>query len=124
MTSEEKKEIIKLSNQGLGYTKIAGTLNLSCNTVKTFLRREKGKEQRFCLQCGKPINTTAAKKEKKFCSDKCRLSWWNEHRTEGNKKAFYVVTCKHCGKEFRAYSTSKRLYCSRGCYADARRKEN
>ena len=78
MTSEEKNKIVKLSNQGMGYLKIANTLNLSSNTVKTFLRREKEKVQRLCLQCGKSISNVESKKERKFCSDKCRLSWWNE----------------------------------------------
>src|SRR5574344_843261 len=118
MTTQEKQKIIELSSQGLGYTKIANALKLPSNTVKTYLRRENVRRQHLCLYCGKNINETASKKEKKFCSDKCRLSWWNENREEGQKKAFYIAVCQYCGKEFTAYSTSKRIYCSRGCYAD------
>ena len=33
-----------------------------------------------------------------------------------NKKAFYTLTCKHCGKEFTAYGNQKRVYCCHDCY--------
>ena len=39
MTSQEKSKIIELNNQGLGYSKIAATLNLSLNTVKSYIQR-------------------------------------------------------------------------------------
>ena len=35
---------------------------------------------------------------------------------EVNKKAFYTLTCKHCGKEFTAYGNQKRVYCCHDCY--------
>ena len=123
MTSQEKSKIIELNNQGLGYSKIAATLNLPINTVKSYIQRQRNKQNGACLQCGTRFKITPGVKPRRFCSDACRMQWWNSHRLDGNKKAFYTATCACCGKEFIAYSTSKRKYCSRGCFANARRKQ-
>ena len=40
MTEEQKAGIQKLRTDGYGYTKIAGMLGLSENTVKSFCRRK------------------------------------------------------------------------------------
>lgn len=122
MTKEDKLKILDLSKAGFGYIKISNMLELPVNTVKTFLRRSKQESSGICLQCGRKTKWIKGKKKKKFCSDECRMAWWNAHRESGNKKAFYKTTCLFCGKEFTAYSTSKRKYCSRGCFAVARRK--
>ena len=33
----------------------------------------------FCHQCGIPIQQTVGRKQKQYCSDKCRMTWWNAH---------------------------------------------
>ena len=117
------EEIDKLRFQGYGYKKIARLLRLSENTIKSYCRRHPfDKTQKVCLQCGKPIENTPHKREKKYCSDKCRLDWWNSHPELINRKTIYDYVCEHCSKSFQSYN-AHRKYCSRDCYADARRKE-
>lgn len=62
------------------------------------------------------IQSIKGKKRKQFCCDRCRWDWWNSHIKEVNKKAFYTLTCKYCGKEFTAYGNQKRVYCCQDCY--------
>lgn len=128
MTDCEKKQILELNNKGLGYSKIANTLNLPLNTVKSFLYRlnikrgktEKTNDRTVCRYCGKPLQTTS-NRVKKFCSDSCRMAWWNTHQEYIMRTAYYSFVCPQCGETFTVYGNSKRVYCSRGCFAVARR---
>ncbi len=86
MTNSQKEEIRQLRMEGKTYEKIAVCLDLSVNTVKAFCQRNQlgGRmttvsEKHICKQCGKVIQQNPHRKEKKFCSDKCRLTWWNAH---------------------------------------------
>ena len=88
MTSQEKLNINRLRSQGMGYKRIAKTLKLPENTVKSYFKRnplvmpampESGDGGHFCLNCGVPVSQTPGRKEKKFCSDVCRNKWWNSH---------------------------------------------
>ena len=120
---QKENEIIALQRQGYGYRKIATLLGLSPNSVKDYCRRNPYiPDEEKCPQCGKRLVNTPHKREKKFCSDKCRLAWWNSHPELINRKAIYHLTCAHCGKPFDAYGKANKKYCSRSCYADARRK--
>ncbi len=123
MTSEEKTKIVELSRLGMGYSKIATQLNLSPNTVKTFLRRQKEQAVSRCLYCGVIIQQTPHKKVKRFCSAVCRMRWWNEHQKEVNRKAYYTLVCQSCGKTFETYGNAKQKFCSRKCFAEYRRKK-
>ena len=38
-------------------------------------------------------------------------------------KAYYTLTCRYCGKQFESYGNSHRVFCSRDCYLQFRRKE-
>lgn len=118
MTVEEKQKIINLRNDGYGYKRIAKELNLPLSSIRYIC--EKGMVYSSlsgnCKNCGKKISSIKGKKRKIYCSDKCRLDWWNSHIKEVNKKAFYTITCKHCGKEFISYGNQKRVYCSHSCY--------
>ena len=63
MTEAEKLRIHKLSQEGLGYKKIAAALALPVNSVKTYLRRHPAGENAaavpdICERCGKPIIQT------------------------------------------------------------------
>ena len=112
MTDSEKKQILELYNKGLGYSKIAAALELPLNTVKSFLYR-----------LNKPLQITS-KRVKRFCSDKCRMAWWNAHQEYVMRTAYYSFVCPQCGKTFTVYGNSKRMYCSRKCFAAARRKRS
>ena len=118
-----QNQIKKLALKGLGYKKIANILDISPDTVKSHLRRHPPTETASeCLQCGKPIEQKPNRKEKKYCSDKCRMAFWNSHQDEVNKQAYYTLVCKHCGKEFVSYGNKNRKYCNRACYTNARTK--
>lgn len=122
MTYEQKMLIISLRNEGLGYKKVADKLGISENTVKSFCRRQKNLMQpqepgsSVCKCCGAPIKQTPGRKEKKFCSDKCRMKWWNSHPELVERKAVYEMVCPNCGKRFSVYGNAKRKYCSHECY--------
>ena len=128
LTDEDKKIISMYTRQGLGYRRIAKLTGFNLGSIKSLLYRHSKDPFYYppkdcCLQCGIPVSQTPHKRERKFCSDECRMKWWKEHRVEINKKAFYKFTCKQCGKEFEAYGNSHRLYCSRECFAEARKKK-
>ena len=118
MTLEEKSKIYQLKKEGYGYKKIANELGLSVSSVQSFLKRNPMDLDLLgtCKRCGMTIQSIIGKKRKQFCSDRCRWDWWNSHIKEVNKKAFYTLTCKHCGKEFTAYGNQKRVYCCHDCY--------
>ena len=118
MTLEEKSKIYQLKKEGYGYKKIANELGLSVSSVQSFLKRNPMDIDLLgtCKRCGMTIQSIKGKKRKQFCSDRCRWDWWNSHIKEVNKKAFYTLTCKHCGKEFTAYGNQKRVYCCHDCY--------
>ncbi len=124
MTEAEKNQITEFRDKGFGYKKIAQTMGISINTVKSFCKKleyvaaETSITQ--CLQCGADISQVAGRKEKKFCSDKCRMNWWNSHQDQVKRKAIYEFICPTCGTHFTAYGNSHRKYCSCKCYIIAR----
>ena len=124
MTGQKANSIIALQKQGYGYKRIAAETGIPLNTVKSFCRRHPAEEaESFCLCCGSPLEHVPHKKKKKFCSDACRMKWWNSHQDQVQRKAFYTFTCKCCGKEFIAYGNSHRSYCSKACASSSRGKE-
>ena len=126
MTKQQKEKIIKMRRDGFSYSRISTALGISENTVKSFCRRNNlgssytklpvKKDGIFCRQCGTPLAQTAGVKQKRFCSDKCRMAWWNSHPEAINRKAIYTFTCPICGRDFESYGNKKRKYCSRACY--------
>ena len=118
MTLEEKSKIYQLKKEGYGYKKIASELGISVSSVQSFLKRNPVDIDLLgtCKRCGMTIQSIKGKKRKQFCCNRCRWDWWNSHIKEVNKKAFYTLTCKHCGKEFTAYGNQKRVYCCHDCY--------
>lgn len=129
MTAEEICRIIQLQREGYGYKKIASLTGLPVNTVKAYCRRhliskeDITAENILCKMCGKPLEQTPHKRKRMFCSDACRLAWWNSHREQVNRKAVCSLTCSYCGQVFESYGNAHRKYCSRRCYGLARRKE-
>lgn len=113
MTDEEKGIISYLRRNGMGYSKIAEFMSLSISTVKSYCIRNKltaGGGQMVCLMCGKPITQPPGQKGKKYCSDACRIRWWNHH----TKLMKANAVCAHCGKLF--HGRAGRKYCSHACY--------
>lgn len=120
---EKEEKVRELQKQGVGYKKIALLLDLPENSVKSYCRRHPvDTNEKVCPQCGATIKNTPHKREKKFCSDKCRMLWWNAHPEMVNRKAVYHLVCKHCQKPFDCYGNAKKQYCSRACFAEARKK--
>ena len=119
----DNSRIEALRRLGYGYKSIAAQTGVPINTVKTVLRRLAVEaEASVCPTCGAELINTPHHKKKRFCSDKCRIAWWNTHRDQlrGNGEKSHV--CSYCGKPFiNRTATSK--YCSRECYGKARRKD-
>ena len=128
MTDNQREQIKALRIDGYGYTKIAQTLEMSVNTVKSYCKRnnvsikttEPETPKDVCKNCGEKINQIDGKKKRKFCSVKCCTEWWNSHSEMVNKKATYSLICKHCGVEFKSYGNKNRLYCCHACYISDR----
>lgn len=73
---------------------------------------------RECAVCGKSFKAVPARIHAKLCSNACRYIYQglmrqgnNNGRWLGNER---VKTCQQCGKEFRAY-TASRKFCSIAC---------
>ncbi len=132
MTNEQKQWVIELRNAGHGYLAIAKALSLTKNQVSAYCRRKGisitatcAKEMpigEFCRCCCKELPQIRGRKRLKFCSELCRVTWWNSHQELVNKKAIYKFNCKKCGKEFTAYGNDHRKYCSHKCYISDRFK--
>ena len=116
MTDEDMGRISSLKQQGKSAVAIAEMLHLPANTVKSYLRRHPGTEDAHtCPQCGRVVIQNKGRKEKRFCSDRCRMEWWRSHQSEMDKKAYYTLVCQQCGKEFVSYGNQGRKFCSREC---------
>ena len=139
MNNIEREQIVALRAAGQSYARIAGVLNLSVNSVKSFCRRnalssgvgkpvaqiesETTQNAAFCEQCGQLTVQTPGRKHKRFCSDACRTAWWNAHRTQVRRKATRTFCCARCGMQFSRYGVTRRSFCSRSCASAARKRE-
>jgi endogenous inhibitor of DNA gyrase (YacG/DUF329 family) len=123
MTDNQKSLIDAMRRDGYGYAKIARAIGVSDNTVKSYCRRQNSavaKEKTpICDECGKPIDKSK-RGSRRFCSDSCRMKWWNKH-----PKANMPLTshCACCGKEIHMRRKDERKYCSHRCYITARYKD-
>lgn len=52
----------------------------------------------FCPQCGKYVKQHTRHK-RRFCSDRCRMKYWNSHPDLIRRMAYYTITCQNCGME-------------------------
>ena len=120
MTEDQKNQIRQLRAQGLTINKIADGLGLNKDTVKTFCRRNglngtaidkrphPSGDIQTCMECGKLIDQEPQRKKRRFCSDKCRIAWFNHNRNR------VISQCPCCGKTF--HHNGANSYCSRQCY--------
>lgn len=129
MTAEEITKVNQFQREGYGYKKNASLTGLPVNTVKTHCRRhpiskeDTEAENALCKMCGKKLEQTPHKRKRIFCSNACRLKWWNSHRKQINRKSVHSLTCAYCGQAFESYENAHRKFCSRKCYGLSRRKE-
>ena len=120
MNSFQKQRISELRGKGETYAAIAAELDISESTIKTYCRRN-GIQPDACPVCGNTLMHTPNKKKKRFCSDKCRSTWWAKNPEAMNCKAVYNFVCLSCAKPFSAYGNAKRKYCSVSCARGAGR---
>lgn len=120
MSNIEKVRQLKL--QGQTYREISVKIGLPVGTIKSIWSRSNKIEVNFskCKYCGSEISSQKGKKAKQFCTDKCRMAWWNSHRHLVNIKTIFQFTCNRCGKEFTSNSHKDRKYCSHSCYLEGR----
>ena len=131
MNDMKKSQIINMRAEGLGYRVIPKELNISENTIKSFCRRNNlaksetvvpatipncSSEKVYCKNCGKAVPQNDKRKKKQFCSDKCRMTWWNSHREEVHHKNITTKVCPGCHRKFQVYGKVDRKYCSHACY--------
>ena len=128
MMITQKQKIEELRARGETYASIALEVGVSENTVKSFCRRNgiEVVQEKFenCPECGVSLMHVPHKRQKRFCSEKCRLAWWAKHPEALNRKAVYSFVCGYCGKAFTAYGNAKRKFCSRACASASRRAAN
>ena len=133
MTDIQRRLIEKLRGEGYGYTAVADKVGMPKETVKSYCRyhnlngkRAKGSETRIskkCLFCGNDLTMTPHKRLKKYCSDTCRMAWWNSHPEKVNRKKMYEHICLLCGNTFMSKNSNQK-FCCRSCYSISRRKEH
>lgn len=123
MRLQMKTAINNMRIEGIIPAEIARRLNIPDSTVRTFIRSHPEiPNTKCCEQCGKFVVQQEGRKPKRFCSDACRNAWWNSNQDKVNKKAYYTLVCKQCGKEFESYGNKNRKYCCRQCYIESRRQ--
>lgn len=121
MTQKEEQLICYYQRKGNGYKKTAQLTGIPEGTVKTYYRRFLADSVgSTCLTCGSHIVQAQHRKQKLFCSDACRMMWWNAH-PEMVRRIRDKHTCLCCGKTYLTHIAGQK-YCSRACYADSRRK--
>ena len=118
MTNIEKNAIISMNEKGMSVTEISEILKISKNTIKSFLQRKKTAD--ICLNCGTVLIHIPHHKKKKFCSDKCRMHYWNVHQNEMSHTNAAIIKCEVCGKDVLSYRKKPRRFCSRECAAKGR----
>lgn len=121
MNDAQKKMLSGLREQGLGYIKIAKAMGISVNTVKSYCKRHAIQDKNgYCLYCGKPLHQVKPGRKRKFCSDECRMNWWNTHRELVNHRNVRKMICPNCHKLFTVTGSKPRKYCCHECYVEAR----
>ena len=83
MPMKTRKAIEWMRIDGYGPTQISRQLGLSVNTVKSYIQRHM-KATVYCPICGKAILQVSGRKQKKYCSDRCRSQFWNHQYRKGD----------------------------------------
>ncbi len=124
MTKEEKSRVQDLRRLGERSSAIARELGIPLSTIVSFCRdHDKDESVDYCPQCGSRLIHITGHKKKKFCSDKCRMLWWNSHPEQVTRRAYYKAVCKNCGREFWSYGNDHRIFCSRKCASESMQRD-
>lgn len=127
VTQQQKEQISTLRASGISFGKIATTLGISVNTVKSYCKRNpitaapapapvQSKCTAHCPRCNAVLEQSPGHRQKRFCSAKCRTAWWKAHLEQMERKKLFQIECRHCGTVFLQYGSRPRKFCSRGCY--------
>lgn len=120
MTQAEAHKIAEMQKEGAGYRRIATALGMPINTVKSYCQRHPVVQTEVasnnCKHCGADLGESAGKRKKQFCSDKCRMAWWSQHRYMVQRKATRQAVCAYCGNSFSVYGRPNQKFCSLECY--------
>ena len=117
------KQIDKIKyfqRKGLSYSETALKLNLKVDSVKSFYFRHPA--DNTCLCCGEELSSSTAHRQRMFCSDKCRYTWWYRNRDLKPIPNAVETVCAMCGTTFVSRASAKRKYCSLACHYKARKE--
>lgn len=126
MTQQQKERIAEYRATGASYGQIAKALGLSVDTVKSYCQRNPIEKEPpklveaacadRCPQCNALLEQIPKHRQKRFCSPRCRTTWWKTHSEAMIRKKFTSIECQHCGTNFLQYGSRPRKFCSRTCY--------
>lgn len=104
MNTQQKTQIASLRSQDNGYNRIAQTLELSKNTVKSYCKRNNMTKaaiepaidiallkSSFCQECGKEITQTLGRKEKNSALMNAAINGGMPARTKLKEKLFIPI---------------------------------
>jgi len=120
-----KSQIINLHCEGVRYVDISRQLKIPVSTIKSFIYRHQADVEAAmdnlptCPRCGALVPKMHFK-PRRFCSDRCRILFWKEHRGECKHTSMVPFACKMCQGIFMDYAGRNRQYCSHSCYIQAR----
>ncbi len=88
MTDKEQRIIKNLRADGYSMMDISLLTSVPYNTIKSYFRRHKEALPKYtkCLNCGMEIKVIKGHKIKRYCSDRCRISYWNKQCKNGGIK--------------------------------------
>lgn len=123
MTDLQKKQIAAMRKQKATYAEISEALGIPVGTIKNYCYRygltvSTQSNKPRCKNCGAELTNTPKARPRLFCSDRCKQTWWNGHRSERTSSKIVPHTCPTCGKMFADYSGANRKYCSQECYRE------
>lgn len=96
MTENQKKQILQCRQLGFSYAEISRKMGISVNSIKTYCKRHglggiRANSNMLsqiittCEYCDMSVKQNPKRKQKRFCSDKCRNRWWNAHMSQVKK---------------------------------------
>ena len=100
MKKQDIKIIHEMLQQGKTSREISLAVGIPSSTIRSHVRNHPEiYGSKPCQNCGQVMVQPIGRKVKHFCSDRCRMAWWNSHREQVQKKAYYPLVCAHCGFE-------------------------
>lgn len=124
MTDLQKTQIATMRKQKATYAEISEVLSIPVGTIKNYCYRygltaSTQVNKPRCKNCGSELSNTPKARPRLFCSDRCKQTWWNKHRSERVSAKILPHNCPVCGKLFSDYSGANRKYCSQKCYRES-----